>query len=105
MKKLDRMSRPVQLDRLGSTAKEYYERFGEILGKITLICDTNFGGKALLDERFNHAQPKTPVTATFSFNLDHPNIDQKQSFYELLTNAFSALPRCLPPNIGFGKLH
>ncbi|KAF3938035.1 hypothetical protein ABW19_dt0200649 [Dactylella cylindrospora] len=106
MKKLDRMSRPVQLDRLGSTAREYFEKFGMILGQIILVCDANFGGKALLDEKFNPVQPKTPVAATFSFNLDHPAIDQKQSYFELLTVAFSALPRCLPPPslINFNKL-
>ncbi|KAK6544563.1 Cell morphogenesis protein PAG1 [Orbilia ellipsospora] len=106
MKRLDRMSRPVQLDRLGAVAKEYFDKFGKILGQIILVCDANFGGKALLDEKFNPPPPKTPVAASFSFNLDHPQVDQKQVYFELLTVSLSALPRCLPPEnlINFNKI-
>ncbi|KAF3163796.1 Cell morphoproteinsis protein PAG1 [Orbilia oligospora] len=106
MKRLDRMSRPVQLDRLGAVAREYFDKFGKILGQIILVCDSNFGGKALLDEKFNPPPPKTPVAASFSFNLDHPPVDQKQIYFELLCVALAALPRCLPPEslINFNKI-
>ncbi|KAJ6259267.1 hypothetical protein Dda_6166 [Drechslerella dactyloides] len=106
MKRLDRLSRPVQLDRLGATAREYFEKFSKILGQIILVCDANFGGKALLDEKFNPPPPKTPVASSFSFNLDHPPVDQKLIYFELLTVALSALPRCLPPEnlINFNKI-
>ncbi|EWC45356.1 hypothetical protein DRE_00755 [Drechslerella stenobrocha 248] len=106
MKRLDRMSRPVQLDRLGATAREYFDKFSKILGQIILVCDANFGGKALLDEKFHPPPPKTPVAASFSFNLDHPPVDQKLIYFELLTVALSALPRCLPPEslINFNKI-
>ncbi|PWW76503.1 hypothetical protein C7212DRAFT_38346, partial [Tuber magnatum] len=104
--KVDRRSQAVAVEKLGSTAKEYYDRFCEILGRIIVLCDTNFGGQAVLDERFA-GPPKTPQENKFSFGVkDEPPAisEQKQSFYELLHVAIQALPRCLPPNIPFYKV-
>lgn len=104
--KVDRRSQAVAVEKLGSTAKEYYDKFCEVLGRIIVLCDTNFGGQAVLDERFAGI-PKTPQESKFSFGIrdDQPSIsEQKQSFYELLHVAIQALPRCLPPNIPFYKV-
>ena len=104
--RFDRMSRAVATDMLGSTAKEYHDRFSEILGKIVMVCDANFGGQVVLDEKFSSA-PRTPVAPSFPFGIkdDHLNVaEQKQSFYQLLHVAIQALPRCLPPNIPFPKV-
>ena len=104
--RFDRMSRAVATDKLGDTAKEYHDRFCEILGKIVMVCDANFGGQVVLDEKLASV-PRTPVTTAFSFGIkdDHSSsADQKQSFYELLHVAIQALPRCLPPNIPFPKV-
>ncbi|OTB08179.1 hypothetical protein M426DRAFT_52397, partial [Hypoxylon sp. CI-4A] len=103
------LSRPVQLGALSDGAKEYYKKFSEILGKITIICDNTFGGQAALDEKFSSpgGGPKTPITETFNFARrdDHPSpADQKQAFYELLHVAVQALPRCLSVDIPFNSL-
>ena len=103
----DRFSRPVLTNSLGDVAKEYYARFCEILGKITIICDNTFGGQAVLDEKFGSSAPKTPIAETFNFSRrdDHPSpSDQKQGFYELLHVAVQALPRCLSADIPFNSL-
>lgn len=103
----DRLSRPVLTNALGDVAKEYYDRFCEILGKITIICDNTFGGQAVLDEKFNSPTPKTPITDSFSFSRhnDHQYpLDQKNGFYELLLVAVQALPRCLSAAIPFHSL-
>lgn len=106
--RFDRMSRAVAVDKLGSTAREYHDRFCEILGKIVMVCDANFGGQVVLDEKFANV-PRTPVTTSFSFGIKDKDdqssaAEQKQSFYELLHVAIQALPRCLPPNIPFPKV-
>jgi hypothetical protein len=103
----DRLSRPVLTNALSDVAKEYYSRFCEILGKITIICDNTFGGQAVLDEKFNSPAPKTPIAETFNFARrdDHQSpSDQKQGFYDLLHVAVQALPRCLSPDIPFNSL-
>ena len=95
----DRLSRPVMTSNLDDTTKDYYARFCEVLGKITVLCDNTFGGQAVLDEKFSGHTPKTPMSETFSFGRkeEHPiGTDQKQGFYELLHVAIQALPRCLP---------
>lgn len=105
--KVDRRSQAVAVEKLGSTAKEYYDRFCEMLGRIIVLCDTNFGGQAVLDEKFAGV-PKTPQENKFSFGIKDDakadSAEQKQSFYELLHVAIQALPRCLPPNIPFYKV-
>lgn len=103
----ERLSRPVITSSLGDVGKEYYTRFCEILGKITIICDNTFGGQAVLDEKFNSPTPKTPIAETFNFSRrdDHQSpSDQKQGFYELLHVAVQALPRCLSTHIPFHSL-
>ena len=103
----DLFSKPVATSRLDDVTKEYYSRFCEILGKITLICDNAFGGQAVLDEKFGGQTPKTPITESFTFGRKDEHgtgIDQKQGFYELLHVAVQALPRCLSSHIPFNSL-
>ncbi|KAJ5894826.1 hypothetical protein N7495_006517 [Penicillium taxi] len=99
---------PVNMSRLSDNVKEYYLRFCEVLGKITILCDNTFGGQAALDEKFGGATPKTPITEAFSFGRrgdDHvTTLDQKQGFYDLLHVAVQALPRCLSDHIPFNSL-
>ncbi|KAI0478763.1 cell morphogenesis N-terminal-domain-containing protein [Xylariaceae sp. FL0804] len=103
----DVLSRPVHLGSLSDGTREYYKKFSEILGKITIICDNTFGGQAALDEKFNSPGSRTPITETFNFSRrdDRPSpADQKQAFYELLHVAVQALPRCLSADIPFNSL-
>lgn len=101
------LSCPVNMSRLSDNVKEYYLRFCEVLGKITILCDNTFGGQAVLDEKFGGATPKTPITEAFGFGRrdDHISaVDQKQGFYDLLHVAVQALPRCLSDHIPFNSL-
>lgn len=103
----DRLSRPVLTNALSDVAREYYAKFCEVLGKITIICDNTFGGQAVLDEKFNSPTPKTPLAESFNFSRrdDHQSpSDSKQGFYELLHVAVQALPRCLSADIPFNSL-
>ena len=106
--KEDMQTRPVLLAKLDDTAKEYYSRFCEVLGRITLICDNAFGGQAVLDEKFGAGQiPKTPLTESFTFARKDEHlagVEQKQGFYELLHVAVQALPRCLSSHINLNSL-
>ncbi|KAJ5371431.1 uncharacterized protein N7496_007523 [Penicillium cataractarum] len=98
---------PVNISRLSDNVKEYYLRFCEVLGKITILCDNTFGGQAVLDEKFGGTTPKTPITEAFGFGRrdDHMStVDQKQGFYDLLHVAVQALPRCLSDHIPFNSL-
>lgn len=100
------LTSPVLSHMLSDPVKEYYAKFCEILGKITIMCDNTFGGQAALDEKFGSPGPKTPISETFTFRKDdHQNPqDLKQAFYELLHVAVQALPRCLSPDIPFNSL-
>ncbi|KAK1472235.1 cell morphogenesis protein PAG1 [Colletotrichum abscissum] len=103
----EQLSRPVRTSALSDIVREYYHKFCEILGKITIICDNTFGGQAVLDEKFNSPGPKTPIADTFNFSRrdDHQSpADHKQAFYELLHVAVQALPRCLSVDIPFNSL-
>lgn len=103
----EQLSRTVTTSALSEPVREYYARFSEILGKITIICDNTFGGQAALDEKFNSPSGKTPITETFNFSRreEHPSpYDQKQAFYELLHVAVQALPRCLSLDVPFNTL-
>ena len=103
----ERLSKPVLVSSLSDSVRDYYTKFCGILGKITVICDSTFGGQAALDEKFNSPGPKTPISESFNFSRrdDHPNPqDQKQAFYELLHVAVQALPRCLSLDIPFNTL-
>ncbi|GAW10729.1 hypothetical protein ANO14919_000640 [Xylariales sp. No.14919] len=101
------LSRPVQLKTLSDGVREYYKKFSQILGKITIICDNTFGGQAVLDEKFSSPGPKTPIAESFNFTRrdDYQSpADQKQAFYGLLHVAVQALPRCFTPDIPFNPL-
>lgn len=103
----ERLSRPVLTSRLGDSAREYYSKFCEIVGKITIICDDAFGGQAVLDEKFGAQTPKTPITESFSFTRrdEHQTAaDQRRGFYDLFHVAVQALPRCLSVDIPFNSL-
>jgi len=105
--KEERLSLPVVTKGFSDVAKEYYARFCEVLGKITIICDNTFGGQAVLDEKFSVQTPKTPIAETFSFSRkdEHQSIaEQKQGFYDLLHVAVQALPRCLSIHVPFNSL-
>lgn len=99
---------PVLSHMLNDTVREYYDKFCDILGKITIICDNAFGGQATLDEKFSSPGPgpKTPMSDTFNFRRDEHQSPQdlKQAFYELLHVAVQALPRCLSADIPFNSL-
>jgi len=100
-------SRPVMVSKLDEAAREYYSRFCEILGKITLICDNTFGGQAVLDEKFGGQTPKTPIAEGFTFSRkdeQSAGSDPRQAFYELLHVAVQALPRCLSNHIPLNSL-
>ena len=101
------LSRPVNTSKLDSTAREFYIRFCEILGKITLICDNAFGGQAVLDEKFGGLSPKTPLAETFTFGRRDEHLgsaEHRQGFYELFHTAVQALPRCLSAHIPLKSL-
>ncbi|KAL9624068.1 MAG: hypothetical protein Q9160_001590 [Pyrenula sp. 1 TL-2023] len=99
-------TQPVDLSALSDTARQFYLRFCDILGKITIQCDIAFGGQAALNERFGCATSKTPLTDTFGFGRkdDSSNVDYRQGFYELLHVAVQALPRCVSEFIPFTSL-
>jgi hypothetical protein len=102
---IDRRSQAVAINKLGETAREYYDRFCEILGKIIVLCDSNFGGQVVLDERLS--APRTPQEPKFLFGNKDDTVsgtEQSRCFYDLLRVAIEALPRCLPPNIPFHKV-
>ncbi|KAL2208726.1 transcriptional activator leucine zipper [Sarocladium strictum] len=101
----DPVYRPVLTHVLTDTVREYYYKFCEILGKITLVCDNAFGGQVSLDEKFS--TPKTPSSDSFNFARRDDHLmasDHKQAFYELLHVAVQALPRCLSADIPFNSL-
>ena len=108
----EQLSRPVAIACLDETVRDYFARFCELLGKITIVCDNAFGGQAVLDERFgsltpNGLTPKTPISETFNFGRrdEHPVLaDHRHGFYELLHVAVQALPRCLSPHIPLNSL-
>ncbi|KAK9314481.1 cell morphogenesis N-terminal-domain-containing protein [Lipomyces starkeyi] len=88
--------------------KEYYHQFSSLLGKIMLICDSNFGGQAVLDEKLAHT-PKTPSSAfSFSHNVnmsgDNSSNEILHANYELLLTVFEAIPKCIPQSVSFGRI-
>lgn len=107
MIKEDPLSRPVATSGFDDITREYYTRFCEILGKITLLCDNAFGGQAVLDEKLGGLTPKTPISESFSFSRREEHLamtDHKQGFFDLFHVAVQALPRCLPSQISFNSL-
>jgi len=98
----NQLLRPVNTSNFDTIAKEFYNKFCEILGKITIICDNAFGGQAVLDEKFGGVTPKTPLTGSFPFGRgdEHAGLtEHRQGFYELFHTAVQALPRCLSQHI------
>ncbi|KAK9465367.1 cell morphogenesis N-terminal-domain-containing protein [Lipomyces arxii] len=86
--------------------KEHYQHFSQLLGKIMLICDSHFGGQAVLDEKLGHTL-KTP-SSSFSFtsaatNLSNAN-ETAHAKYELLLTVFEAIPECIPHSVSFSKI-
>ncbi len=93
----------VQVMGNSSFSRDSYEQFGQLLGKISNTVELSFGGQAALDDRLSQ-QPKTPVSATFSFGLDSGTAVGKQAYFDLLKVTFQALPRCIPINLSFSKV-
>ena len=91
--------KPIHLARLDDATHESYNKFCEILSKITIICDNTFGGQATIDEKLGGQSqtPKTPITESFSFSRKDDSLanEQRNGFYELFHTAVQALPRCL----------
>ncbi|CAK7268880.1 Cell morphoproteinsis protein PAG1 [Sporothrix epigloea] len=105
----DQLLRPVAVNALTDSVRDYYSRFCEIIGKIAILCDNAYGVQATLNEKFSHSSPgpKTPMAETFNFARREDNqslADQRQAFYELLHVAVQALPRCLSPEVPFNSL-
>ncbi|KAF2488220.1 putative cell morphogenesis protein [Neohortaea acidophila] len=103
----ERLSQPVLTNNLNDIAKEYYVRFCQILGQLTIICDNTFGGQAVLDERIASQTPKTPMAEAFAFNRkdDFTNpTDLRQHYYDLFHVAVEALPRCVSPHLPINAL-
>jgi len=103
----EQSSRPVAIACLDDTTRNFYSRFCEILGKITLVVDNAFGGQAVLDEKFSSPTLKTPMSDTFSFGRkdEHPSLSEhRQGFYDLLHVAVQALPRCISTHVSLKSL-
>ena len=102
----DVLSRPVNISQFGNEAKQYYHRFCEILGKITILCDNTFGGQATLTEKLSGQYPKTPLQEAFTFSRTNDGSiqDSRQAYYDLLHVAIQALPRCLSEHVPFKSL-
>ena len=90
--------------------EEYYNSFSRLLGLVAYSTDQHFGGAALFEEK-PHVAPKTPISATFSFNSESPstppvmaNIRDRHLFFDLLHAAFDAFPTCIPRNLSTSKL-
>ena len=105
-RKEDKLSRPVVVSKLEPVVQNYYATFCDILGKITLVCNTTFGGQATLEERLGGQTPKTPISESFSFTRrDDPLASEvRQGYYDLLHVAIQALPRCFSSHIPFKPL-
>ena len=103
----DSASRPVKVALLSDGVLPYHTQFCEILGRITMICDSTFGGQAVIDEKIGGLTPKTPISDAFSFTKKEDPIaiaEQRQGFYDLLQVAVEALPRCFSATIPFASL-
>lgn len=90
--------------------EEYYNSFSRLLGLIAYSTDQHFGGAAVLEDK-PHVTPKTPISATFSFNSESPstptvmaNIRDRHLFFDLLHAVFDAFPTCIPRNLSTVKL-
>lgn len=107
VRKEETISRPILTHVLTDAVRDYYLKFCQVLGKITIVCDNTFGGQAALDEKFNPPGAKAPPADNFAFSRREEfqtTVDQKQAFYELLHVAVEALPRCLSPDLPFNSI-
>lgn len=89
-------SSPILTNTLNNSIFDYYTKFCEVLGRMTIICESAFGSQAALDEKFNSPVSKTPLSDSFSSSRrDEPqaSIDSKQAFYELFNAIIQILPR------------
>ena len=102
----EKFANKVVVSKLDSVTRDYYAKFCEALGRITLVCDNTFGGQATLDDRVGGSTPKTPLSESFSFvRKDEPLAPEvRQSYYDLLHVSIEALPRCFSNNIPFKPL-
>lgn len=95
-----RLSQPITTAGFSDGMKDHYNRFCDILGKITRVCDAAFGGQAILDEKLSLLAPRGPATDAWypSFarrdDIIHSG-DQRHDFYDLLHVAVQAIPRCI----------
>ncbi|KAK9449778.1 cell morphogenesis N-terminal-domain-containing protein [Limtongia smithiae] len=93
--------------------KEYFNYFLRVLGKIMLICDSNFGGQVVLDEKLGHT-PRTPKSSSsssssfpFTSSSNAANLSTSDSAHansELLLTVFEAIPHCVPLSVTFSKI-
>ena len=89
---------PIQHTSLRDDIRPFFDQFCHVLGRIAMICDDSFGGRAALDEKFSVNQPKTPTVESFAVSSrkeEQALAEQKQGFYELIRVAIEALPRCI----------
>lgn len=102
----DQISRPMNVGKLGDSTREFFSRFCEIIGKITVMCDNAFGGQVVLDEKFGGLTPKTPLTESFTFGRreDVGSAEHRHGFYELFQVAVQALPLCLSAHVPLNAL-
>lgn len=102
----DQISRPMNLGKLGDSTREFFSRFCEIIGKITVMCDNAFGGQVVLDEKFGGLTPKTPLAESFTFGRreDVGSAEHRHGFYELFQVAVQALPLCLSAHVPLNAL-
>ena len=102
----DQISRPMNISKLSDSTKEFFGRFCEIIGKITVMCDNAFGGQVVLDEKFGGLTPKTPLTESFTFGRreDVGSAEHRHGFYELFQVAVQALPLCLSAHVPLNAL-
>jgi len=99
------MLKSITMSEMPDAIKQYYTRFCEALGKVTLICDHAFGGQAMLDEKLSPVVPKTPNIDTWTFvRKDDGVSDERQAFFDLLHAAILALPRCSSPQISIHNI-
>ena len=98
----DQFSQPINVSKLTDSTREFFGRFCEVIGKITVMCDNAFGGQVVLDEKFGALTPKTPLTESFTFGRREEHVgsaEHRHGFYELFHVAVQALPRCYPAHV------
>lgn len=97
---------PVDQSMLDESTRACYIQFCEILGKVTMLCDSAFGSSATFNEKFSSAAPKTPLVDAFTLSKreDGSSHDQRQLYYDLLDVAIQAIPRCILEHVPLSAL-